>query len=115
MRDPLKALLAAWALGVLSVGVSAASTAAAATPEVPAEQAQTPASKEVVRLADWVIATLALAGAFRLGSGLASRRATALAGVVRAFAEEAAAWRDATEDGEITDEEALCIKQVTEE
>ena len=56
MRDPLKALLAAWALGVLSVGVSAASTAAAATPEVPAEQAQTPASKEVVRLADWVIA-----------------------------------------------------------
>lgn len=57
MRDPLKALLAAWALGVLSVGVSAASTAAAATPEVPAEQAQTPASKEVVRLADWVIAS----------------------------------------------------------
>lgn len=61
---------------------------------------------EAEPLADWVIATLALAGAFRLGSGLASRRATALAGVVRAFAEEAAAWRDATEDGEITDEEA---------
>lgn len=57
MRDPLKAMLAAWALGVLSVGVSAASTAAAASPEHQAEQAPTPASAEVVRLADWVIAS----------------------------------------------------------
>lgn len=56
MRDPLKAMLAAWALGVLSVGVSAAPTAAA-TPERSTEQPQTPASKEVVRLADWVIAS----------------------------------------------------------
>ena len=46
MRDPLKAMLAAWALGVLSVGISPASTAAAAP-----ERAATPASAEVVRLA----------------------------------------------------------------
>lgn len=52
MRDPLKAMLAAWALGVLSVGISPASTAAAAP-----ERAATPASAEVVRLADWVIAS----------------------------------------------------------
>ena len=57
MRDALKAVLAAWALGVLSVGVSAASTAAAATPAHEAKSEQTPASAEVVRLADWVIAS----------------------------------------------------------
>jgi hypothetical protein len=57
MRDPLKAMLAAWALGVLSVGVSAASTAAAATPEQRAGAAQTPASAEVVKLADWIFAS----------------------------------------------------------
>jgi len=65
-------------------------------------------------LADWLIASLALAGAFRLGSGLASRRASALAGVVRAFAEEAAAWREAKADGEITDDEARALAETVD-
>ena len=64
---------------------------------------------ETEPLADWVIATLAVAGALRIGTELGPRWATALAGVVRTCAEEAAAWRDAKEDGEITDEEARAL------
>ena len=65
-------------------------------------------------LADWLIASLALAGAFRLGSGLVSRRASALAGVVGAFAEEAAAWREAKADDEITGDEARALTETVD-
>lgn len=64
--------------------------------------------------ADWAIAALALAAAFRLGAGLGSRRAAALAGVVRAFAAEVSAWREAVEDGEITDAEAREIARMVD-